>query len=202
MCNKICKSKGGLTKHKNSKHVNNVSGTFEGSNTTPLDKDTMNSIVNTIKQNIIDEKLYGDEIESSIKNVTATEAFFNEVEPLYSKFCKNKNQDKLLKSFYGLMLKSTTLLDLADSRITNLVMIHIPDHLISFYNISGRGDASVTTTENTELQGLLRSLQLEQENNSFIQARNRGSLVNPSDDLIGILQEAEINFRREVNKSK
>ena len=139
------------------------------------------------------------------------------------------------------MLKSTTLLDLADSRITNLVMIHIPDHLISFYNISGRGDASFTTTENTtkecekieacemgplsyiagyvvrkltsarkkktesentELQGLLRSLQSEQENNSFIQARNRGGLVNPSDDLIGILQEAEINFRGEVNKSK
>ena len=139
------------------------------------------------------------------------------------------------------MLKSTTLLDLADSRITNLAMIHIPDHLISFYNISGRGDASVTTTENTtkecekietcemehlsyiagyvvrkltsarkkktqsantELQGLLRSLQSEQENNSFIQGRNRGGLVNQSDDLIGILQEAEINFRREVNKSE
>ena len=47
------------------------------------------------------------------------------------------------------MLKSTTLLDLADSHTTNLVMTHIPDHLISFYNISGRGDASVTTTENT-----------------------------------------------------
>jgi hypothetical protein len=45
------------------------------------------------------------------------------------------------------MLKSTTPLDLADSRVTNLVMIHIPDHLISFYNISGRGDASVTTTQ-------------------------------------------------------
>ena len=38
----------------------------------------MNSIVNTIKQNIIDEKLYVDEIESSIENVTATEALFNE----------------------------------------------------------------------------------------------------------------------------
>jgi flagellin-specific chaperone FliS len=99
LCNKICKSKGGLTKHKNSKHVDDVSGTSEGSNTTPLDKNTMNSIVNTIKQNIINEKLYGDEIESSIKNVTATEALFNEVEPLYSKFCKNKNQDKLLKIF-------------------------------------------------------------------------------------------------------
>ena len=46
------------------------------------------------------------------------------------------------------------------------------------------------------------SLQSEQENNSFIQARNRGGLVNPSEDLLGILQEAEINFRREVSKSK
>lgn len=240
MCEKICKSKGGLTKHKNSKHVDDVAGTAEGSNSTPIDKDAMNSIVNTIKQNIIDEKLYGDEIESSIKNVTATEALFKEVEPLYSKFCKNKNQDKLLKSFYALMPKSTTLLDFADSRITNLVMIHIPDHLVSFYNIGRRSDASVTTTvdttecekieacemgplsyiagyvvrkltnarkkkpesENTELQGLLMSMQSEQENNSFIQARNRGGLVNPSDDLVGILQEAEIKFRRELNRSK
>ena len=77
--------------------MDDVYGTSEGSNTTPLDKNTMDSIVNTIKQNIIDEKLYGDEIESCIKNVTATEALFNEVEPLYSIFCKNKNQDKLLK---------------------------------------------------------------------------------------------------------
>jgi hypothetical protein len=59
MCNKICKPKGGLTKHKNSKHVDDVSGTTRVA--IPLDKDTMNSIVNTIKQNIIDEKLYGSE---------------------------------------------------------------------------------------------------------------------------------------------
>ncbi|CAB3979188.1 Hypothetical predicted protein [Paramuricea clavata] len=57
-------------------------------------------------------------------------------------------------------------------------------------------------SENTELQGLLGSLQSEQENKSFIQARNRGGLVNPSDDPIGILQEAKMNFCREVNKSK
>jgi hypothetical protein len=30
MCNKICKLKGGLTKHKNSKHVDDVSGSSEG----------------------------------------------------------------------------------------------------------------------------------------------------------------------------
>ena len=210
MCEKICKSKGGLTKHKNSKHVD-------------------------------EENLYGDKIEASIKNITATEALFKEVERLYLKFCKNKNQDKLLKSFYGLMPKSTTLFNLVDSRITNLIMIHIPDHLVSFHNLNERKNASVTTTvnaseecekieacergplsyiagyvvkrltnsskkktesENTELRRLLMSLQSEQENNSFIQARNRGGLVNPSEDLLGILQKAEINFRRKVSKSK
>ena len=210
MCEKICKSKGGLTKHKNSKHVD-------------------------------EENLYGDKIEASIKNITATEALFKEVERLYLKFCKNKNQDKLLKSFYGLMPKSTTLFNLVDSRITNLIMIHIPDHLVSFHNLNERRNASVTTTvnaseecekieacergplsyiagyvvkrltnsskkktesENTELRRLLMSLQSEQENNSFIQARNRGGLVNPSEDLLGILQKAEINFRRKVSKSK
>ena len=120
----------------------------EGRNT-PLDKDGMNSIVNTIKQNLIKEKLYGEEIESSIQNVTATEALLKEVEPLYSRSCKNKNQDKLLQAFYGLMPKSTTLLNLADSRIANLVMIHIPDHLVSFYNVSRRNNASVITNVDT-----------------------------------------------------
>ena len=147
MCEKICKSKGGLTKHKNSKHVDDNASTSEGSNA-PLDKDTMNSIVNTIKQNIVEENLYGDKVEASIKNITATEALFKEVEPLYLKFCKNKNQDKLLKSFYGLIPKSTTLFNLVDSRITNLVMIHIPDHLVSFNNLNERRNASVTTTVN------------------------------------------------------
>ena len=42
------------------------------------------------------------------------------------------NQDKLLESFYGSMLNSSTLLNCKDSRVANLVMIHIPDHLVGF----------------------------------------------------------------------
>ena len=145
MCEKICKSIGGLIKHKNSKHVEVGASSTEGRNA-PLDKDSMNSIVNTIKQNLIEEKLYGEEIESSVQKVTATEALLKETEPLYSRFCKNKNQDKLLQVFYGLMPKSTTLLNFVDYRITNLVMIHIPDHLVSFYNIRRRSNTAVATT--------------------------------------------------------
>ena len=53
-CEKICKSKGGLTKHTNSKHGDAVGRP----NTNLLDKDKLNSIVSVIKRNIIDEKLY------------------------------------------------------------------------------------------------------------------------------------------------
>ena len=40
------------------------------------------------------------------------------------------------------------------------------------------------------------------ESNSFISARIRGGLVTPCNDLVGILEEAEVLFRNEVIKSK
>ena len=110
-CGKICKSKGGLTKHTNSKHSDASPHLY----TTPLCLDTLKSIVDTIKRNIVAEKLYGDEIDSVVNNISATELFLKEVLPLYTKFCRNKNQDKLLESFYGLMLNSSTLLNYKDS---------------------------------------------------------------------------------------
>ena len=58
-CSKICKSKGGLTKHTNSKH-GDADKILSPLNTTPLCFDTIKSIVDTIKVNIITEKLYGD----------------------------------------------------------------------------------------------------------------------------------------------
>ena len=69
-CSKICKSKGGLslTKHTNSKH----GGTDWVSNMTPLCKETLTLFVSAIKKNVIDEYLYGDEIESAIKTASVT----------------------------------------------------------------------------------------------------------------------------------
>ena len=140
-CSKICKSKGGLTKHTNSKHGDpDVSSSR---NTTPLCFDTIKTIVDTIKTNVVTEKLYGDEIDSVVKSISATEELFKEVLPLYTKFCRNRNQDKLLESFYGLMLNSSTLLNCKDSRVANLIMIHIPDHLVGFCNVGLMGEKTV-----------------------------------------------------------
>ena len=41
-----------------------------------------------------------------------------------------------------------------------------------------------------------------QSTSSFISARTRGGLVDPSNDLVGILEEAECLFRKELDKCK
>ena len=151
---------------------------------------------------------------------------------------KEKNQDKLLEDFYGLIPRSCELLNCTD-RVTNLIMIHLPDDLVGFYNVSQTEDTSTSTPvaaqamqinpsergplsyiggyvvlklfknnkgksspENKELRELLHNMKGSNESNSFISARTRGGLVTPCDDLVAILEEAEVIFRNEIGKSK
>ncbi len=96
-CSKICKSKGGLTKHINSKHgdADKVSSPLA-----PLCFDTIKSIVDTIKENIIAEKLYEDEIDSVVKNISATEALLEEVLPLFAQhFAETGTKTNCLSHF-------------------------------------------------------------------------------------------------------
>lgn len=53
-------------------------------------------------------------------------------------------------------------------------------------------------TGSEELQTLVRSLKSTECANNFISARSRGGLVTPCDGLLGILEEAEISFRKHV----
>lgn len=51
---------------------------------------------------------------------------------------------------------------------------------------------------NEELQALVRSLKSADGANNFISARSRGGLVTPCNDLLAIVKEAEICFRKHV----
>jgi hypothetical protein len=51
---------------------------------------------------------------TALKAVTTTEALFIALLPIYEPFCKKKNQDKLLKTFYGLIPPSGELLKCDD----------------------------------------------------------------------------------------
>jgi hypothetical protein len=236
-CGKICKSKGGLTRHSNSKHRGESVDSGSRVNT-GLCQATTASIVETIKNNITQENIYGDEINTSLKTLSAGEALFEAILPLYETFITKKNQDKLLEDFYGLIPRSCELLNCGDFKVANLIMIHIPDHLVGFYNISqmrDKGESSSgaeqpvkinpaelgplsyvggyvvsqlfkrnkgkSSPQNEELQALLQNMK-SAESNSFISARTRGGLVTPCNDLVGILEEAEVLFRSEISKSK
>ena len=52
-----------------------------------------------------------------------------------------------------------------------------------------------------ELNSLLQSMK-SSGTSSFIASRTRGGLVNPSEHLVGILEEAEVTFRQQVCESK
>ena len=139
-CGKVCKSKGGLTRHTNAKH-NEITAEQASIELDLFCPGTVASIVESIKAQIFREKLYGSDVNDSMKAASSSQALFNALFPLYAKFCRKKSQDQLVESFFALMLQSTRLLNCEDYKAANLIMIHIPDHLVGFYNINrGRTD--------------------------------------------------------------
>lgn len=196
----------------------------------------------TIKSQIIREKLYGVEICERVNSASGTESLFKAVYPLYANFFRKKNQDQLVESFFALVPQSCELLKCEDYKAANLIMIHIPDHLVGFYNINR---ARITTTQtpqdskanviaidqaergplsyvasyivcklfqsnkrnsarqqNEELHQLLLSMKAADKGSSYISSRSKGGLVNPSSYLVGIVEEAEHTFRKQVSESR
>ena len=241
-CEKVCKSKGGLTRHTNAKH-NEITAEQESLELNLFCPDTVASVVESIKSHIFREKLYGSDMNDSIKAASSSQALFNALFLLYAKFCRKKSQDQLVESFFALMPQSTRLLNCEDYKAANLIMVHIPEHLVGFYNINGgRTDRTETAQTSEALQSNTQSLdkaecgplsyvagyvvsklfQTSKRKNgehkeelnsllqsmkssgtsSFITSRTRGGLVNPSENLVGILEESEKTFRQQVCESK
>ena len=240
LCDKLCKSKGGLTRHTNSKHSTVVQPDSS------FCMDTLASMIEKIKAKIMKEKLYGTDLNDSIKTATCTRDLYNAVYPIYKTFYVKKNQDNLVQSFFALIRQSSKLLDCENYKAANLIMIHLPDNFVGFYHtetnetesteetggIGETGDKSLSSKldpiergplnyiagyvvsklfqackkkggkTNEELNLLLQNMKSSDQSSSFISARTRGGLVNPSKDLVGILEEAECFFRRQVDASK
>ena len=177
------------------------------------------------------EKLYGSAMNDLVNTASFTQALFNALFPLYADFCRKKNQDKLVGSFFSLMPQSCELLKCESNKAANLIMIHIPDHIVGFYNIN-RARATVHSTEisqtgikpihqtergalsyvagylvlklfqknkrksrahNEEFNLLFQSMKSD-EASSFISSRCRGGLVNPSSNLVGILEKLNMHL--------
>ena len=96
----------------------------------------MASIIESIKVKLQEENLCGTEIMASLATVSSTDVLFDALQPLYTTFCRKNNRDKCLECFYGLIPCSCDLLNCDNYKVANLVFIHIPEHLVGFYNTS------------------------------------------------------------------
>ena len=142
-CTKVCKSKGGLTKHTNSKH-RKAAVDFEDCEKSRLTFESLAGIVEAIKTSLCTDDLYGTELIAGVKIASYSKALFDAVLPLCEKFCCKKNQDRLLEEFYGLILDASTYLNCPNSHAANVIMIEIPDRLAAFFK-QNRDEARTTT---------------------------------------------------------
>ena len=136
----MCKSKGGLTRHTNSKHrTGDLDNTAAKSleQETRLSEESLASIVEAIKTKLTKDDLFGPDINAALKEVSSSKALYDAVSPIYNNFCRKKNQDKMLEDFYGLLpIDPTTFLHCTDGNVANLIMIEIPDRLVGYFKIS------------------------------------------------------------------
>ena len=237
-CDKICKSKGGLTRHKNAKHAwkrstagkDNVS-----SSNTSLTKEDLKSIVDKVRKKIKDDTFWDSEMPSNMASITSNDSLYNKILPIYERFRRKLNHDSFLTDFYELIPNSSCLLQ-SDEQLCSLIMILIPDHLVSLSkgvsNINEQEPAIASTSSvqteissrldenergplsyiagcvlsnlkrksknkhNDELQIILEHMINSGLENAYIEARSRGGLVTPCEDLVKLLEVVEILFRQ------
>ena len=224
-CDKICKSKAGLTRHVNAKHGEKAHGEKEAlsSSIASFTEEELASIVDKIKAKIIKDGFWDSEITTNLEAVKSTKTLFDHILPIYRRFCRRRNQDIFLTDFYELIPTSCQLLQCDNQQLCSLVMISIPDHLVSLFKkrqqhpaIEQNRVSELSETErgplsyiagyvlsqlrkkllNDELQLLLHSMMCPSSENTYIESRSRGGLVTPCNDLVQILEVVEIVFRQ------
>ena len=187
-CDKICKSKAGLTRHVNAKHGSKANASIPS-----LTDDELTSIVNKVKANLTNEGYWDIEITSDLAKVTSNDSLFKAVSPIYQRFCKKRNQDNFLMEFYELIPKSTALLKCENQPLCSLVMISIPDHLVALFKSSYEKQKSCPPGESTDPKNVTALSEHEHGPLSYIAGYVLAKLQKqcsskPNEDLQAILQ--------------
>ncbi len=179
------------------------------------------SIVDSIKAKITEDGFWDSVVTANLKDLNSTKTLFEHIQPIYQ-----RNQDNFLMDFYELIPMSSVLLQCNNQQLCSLIMISIPDHLVSLFNFLQqpaieqkdvselseieRGPLSYIAgyvlsqlrkkSSNDELQLLLQSMMCPSSENTYIETRSRGGPVTPCNDLVHILEVGESVFRQFIAK--
>ena len=107
-CDKICKSKAGLTRHVNAKHGDKANAKVNealSSSIALLTEEELASTLVKIKAKITKDGFWDSEMTANLLKVNSTKTLFNHILPIYERFCRKRNQDTFLMDFYELIPK-------------------------------------------------------------------------------------------------
>ena len=145
-CSKVCKSKGGLTKHQQSKHVEQLG---ESSSSSNLDRNVISlekicSVIRDIGRHSVDEKLYKEDRTAEIFKLHLSESFVSFVNQSLWKF-KRRNEDNFLREFYGNSYANWReyFHPYGEQKMVFLMLIHLPQCLIGFLE-DGQDDQEIS----------------------------------------------------------
>ena len=145
-CAKICKAKGGPTRHKRSKHEEEA--TSVGASKNPpkrtIDMAVIQNLCKEIAGKIRQEKLYPENIIKTVEGLKPSEEFVKFVSENFSKFARKCNQDVFLARFYGEIYKNWKKFFPASGNqiAVNLLFIHFPQKLVAYHKQTSTAEAS------------------------------------------------------------
>ena len=118
-CNKICKSKGGLTRHIRSKHtlLEANDGKDDNSSAT-ISKEIVEDLFKKANSKIMDN-LYGEEIVVICKNLTPSPLCVHVLGKLHRRFSQKSNQDTLVMNYTNTYRQSLKNLSLSSNQLIN-----------------------------------------------------------------------------------
>ena len=134
-CEKICKSKGGLTNHIQRMHANEGKANESGVKIPVLTSEAVDNMLADIRSKLHESQLYDENTLAEVDKLRPSSSFYEEAIKLFMDFGKNLSQDKLLEKFYGKMYSEwkTFFPSSMDTKYVFLVLIHLPEKLVNFY---------------------------------------------------------------------
>ena len=108
-CNKICKSKGGLTRHTKAKHDNQEKESSVSSIKSDLKFDVLTESFNHAKGSLLTDECYPESIRMKVGTYAAPSenlySLYKDVSPLYHEFMKSGNMEIFMQIFMAVSFR-------------------------------------------------------------------------------------------------
>ena len=140
-CSKVCKSKGGRTKHTRRKHSQSHVEAGKAEGESKIEKkqipsfatqEKVLSLFREIGKGLTDENIYPSKQVAAVLALHPSKSFIQDVNALLHKFHRKKDRDKFMQQYYGKMYASWKeyFHPCEDQKVVFLMLINLPERLI------------------------------------------------------------------------